>query len=214
MNKGEVLKIIAEKKLVPVIRTASIDDARWAVEVLADAGILVFEITLTIPNAVELIRELSASRSDLLIGAGTVLTEDQAKASGDAGAKFIVSPIFEKQVVGFCNQREICVMPAGLTPTEIYNAWNSGADVVKVFPCGAVGGASYIKAVKSVFPDVKLMPTGGVNIDTAKSFLDAGAIAVGAGSDLVDSDLVKTRRAEVIKQRAELFIKELTASGR
>jgi len=213
MNKGEVLKTIAEKKLVPVIRTAAIDDARWAVEVLAEAGISVFEITLTIPNAVELIGELSVSKPDLLIGAGTVLTADQAKTSSDAGAKFIVSPIFEKQVVEFCDRNEICVMPAGLTPTEICSAWRSGADVVKVFPCGAVGGASYIKAIKSVFPDIKLMPTGGVNIDTAKSFLDAGAIAVGAGADLVDSHFLKSRDAESLTQRAEMFIKKLTANG-
>ena len=210
MNKDEVLKTIAEKKLVPVIRTATADDARWAIETLAEAGISVFEITLTIPNAVELIRE---SKPNLLIGAGTVLTIDQAKASADAGAKFIVSPIFEKQVVDFCDQNGLCVMPAGLTPTEIYNAWQSGADVVKVFPCGAIGGASYIKAVKSVFPDIKLMPTGGVNAETIKSFLDAGAIAAGAGTDLVDSNLVKTRNAEALKQRAESFLKKLTANS-
>ena len=210
MNKDEVLKTMAEKRLVPVIRTATADDARWAIETLAEAGISVFEITLTIPNAVELIRE---SKPNLLIGAGTVLTIDQAKASADAGAKFIVSPIFEKQVVDFCDQNGLCVMPAGLTPTEIYNAWQSGADVVKVFPCGAIGGASYIKAVKSVFPDIKLMPTGGVNAETIKSFLDAGAIAAGAGTDLVDSNLVKTRNAEALKQRAESFLKKLTANS-
>ena len=195
------------------MRTAAIDDARWAVEVLAEAGISVFEITLTIPSAVELIRELSASKPDLLIGAGTVLTTDQAKASSDAGAKFVVSPIFEKQVVEFCNKNGICVMPAGLTPTEIYNAWQSGADVVKVFPCGAVGGASYIKAIKSVFPEIKLMPTGGVNANTLSDFLMEGAIAVGVGTDLVDSNLVKTRDADALKQKAESFIKKLTPNS-
>lgn len=213
MDKSEVLKTIEEKKLVPVIRTANIDDARWAVETLAEAGISVFEITLTIPNAVELLRELSASKPDLLIGAGTILTVDQAKASAEAGAKFIVSPIFENRVVEFCNKNEICVMPAGLTPTEIFNAWQAGADVVKIFPCGAVGGAGYIRAIKSVFPNIKLMPTGGVNAETIKSFLDAGAIAAGAGTDLVDSNLVKTRDAEALKQRAGSFIKKLTANG-
>ena len=195
------------------MRTAAIDDARWAVEVLAEAGISVFEITLTIPSAVELIRELSASKPDLLIGAGTVLTTDHAKASSDAGAKFVVSPIFEKQVVEFCNKNGICVMPAGLTPTEIYNAWQSGADVVKVFPCGAVGGASYIKAIKSVFPEIKLMPTGGVNANTLSDFLMAGAIAVGVGTDLVVSNLVKTRDADALKQKAESFIKKLTPNS-
>ena len=210
MNKDEVLKTIAEKRLVPVIRTATADDARWAIETLAEAGISVFEITLTIPNAVELIRE---SKPNLLIGAGTVLTIDQAKASADAGAKFIVSPIFEKQVVDFCDQNGLCVMPAGLTPTEIYNAWQSGADVVKVFPCGAIGGASYIKAVKSVFPDIKLMPTGGVNAETIKSFLDAGAIAEGAVTDLVDSNLLKTPNHQALKQRAQSFLKKLTANS-
>jgi 2-dehydro-3-deoxyphosphogluconate aldolase/(4S)-4-hydroxy-2-oxoglutarate aldolase len=206
MNKNELLEKIGQKKLVPVIRTATADDARWAVEVLAHSGIFVFEITLTIPNAVDLIAELSAATPDLLIGAGTVLTAEQAEASINAGAKFIVSPIFKRQVVEFCNRNEICVIPAGITPTEIYNAWQSGADVVKVFPCGAVGGASYIKAVKSVFPDIKLMPTGGVNIETIKSFLNAGAIAVGAGTDLVDSNLVKTRDAAGLAKRAKNYM--------
>jgi len=206
MNKSKVLQTIAEKKLVPVIRTATIDDARWAVEVLADAGISVFEITLTIPDAVELIRELSASKSEILIGAGTVLTIDQAKASSDAGAKFIVSPIFEKQVVEFCNKNGICVMPAGLTPTEIYSAWQSGADVVKVFPCGAVGGASYIKAVKSVFPEIKLMPTGGVQAASVKDYLNGGAFAVGVGSDIIHWKALRDgRKVEVIDRTRQLL---------
>jgi 2-dehydro-3-deoxyphosphogluconate aldolase/(4S)-4-hydroxy-2-oxoglutarate aldolase len=209
MDKSRVLETITKNKLVPVIRTATIDNARWAVEVLAEAGIHVFEITLTIPNAAELIREFSASKPDLLIGAGTVLTADQARASSDAGAKFIVSPIFEKRVVEFCNKNEICVMPAGLTPTEIYNAWQSGADVVKVFPCGAVGGASYIKAIKSVFPEIRLMPTGGVNIDTAKSFLHAGAIAIGIGSDLIDQNERRDEQTDEIVRRTRQLLTRL-----
>jgi 2-dehydro-3-deoxyphosphogluconate aldolase/(4S)-4-hydroxy-2-oxoglutarate aldolase len=209
MDKSRVLETITKNKLVPVIRTATIDNARWAVEVLAEAGIHVFEITLTIPNAAELIREFSASKPDLLIGAGTVLTADQARASSDAGAKFIVSPIFEKRVVEFCNKNEICVMPAGLTPTEIYNAWQSGADVVKVFPCGAVGGASYIKAIKSVFPEIRLMPTGGVNIDTAKNFLDAGAIAIGIGSDLIDQNERRDEQTDEIVRRTRQLLTRL-----
>jgi len=209
MDKSRVLETITKNKLVPVIRTATIDNARWAVEVLAEAGIHVCEITLTIPNAAELIREFSASKPDLLIGAGTVLTADQARASSDAGAKFIVSPIFEKRVVEFCNKNEICVMPAGLTPTEIYNAWQSGADVVKVFPCGAVGGASYIKAIKSVFPEIRLMPTGGVNIDTAKSFLDAGAIAIGIGSDLIDQNERRDEQTDEIVRRTRQLLTRL-----
>ena len=209
MDKSRVLETITKNKLVPVIRTATIDNARWAVEVLAEAGIHVFEITLTIPNAAELIREFSASKPDLLIGAGTVLTADQARASSDAGAKFIVSPIFEKRVVEFCNKNEICVMPAGLTPTEIYNAWQSGADVVKVFPCGAVGGASYIKAIQSVFPEIRLMPTGGVNIDTAKNFLDAGAIAIGIGSDLIDQNERRDEQTDEIVRRTRQLLTRL-----
>jgi 2-dehydro-3-deoxyphosphogluconate aldolase/(4S)-4-hydroxy-2-oxoglutarate aldolase len=209
MDKSRVLETITKNKLVPVIRTATIDNARWAVEVLAEAGIHVFEITLTIPNAAELIREFSASKPDLLIGAGTVLTADQARASSDAGAKFIVSPIFEKRVVEFCNKNEICVMPAGLTPTEIYNAWQSGADVVKVFPCGAVRGASYIKAIKSVFPEIRLMPTGGVNIDTAKNFLDAGAIAIGIGSDLIDQNERRDEQTDEIVRRTRQLLTRL-----
>jgi 2-dehydro-3-deoxyphosphogluconate aldolase/(4S)-4-hydroxy-2-oxoglutarate aldolase len=213
MNKREVLETIGKKKLVPVIRTATADDARWIVEVLANSGISVFEVTLTILNAVDFIRELSASNPDLLIGAGTVLTLEQAQASINAGAKFIVSPIFEPEVVKLCNNSEVCAIPAGLTPTEIYNAWQSGADAVKVFPCGAVGGPSYIKAVKSVFPEIKVMPTGGVRVAAINDFLQAGAFAVGVGADLIDQELVRTGQTEEIISRTKQILDSIGASS-
>jgi 2-dehydro-3-deoxyphosphogluconate aldolase / (4S)-4-hydroxy-2-oxoglutarate aldolase len=205
MKKEEVLEKINSEKLVPVIRTSDVDEARQAVEIIGSCGINIFEITLTIPNAADLIKELSSSR--YLIGAGTVLTIEQAEICIEAGAKFIVSPIFDEKIVKFCTEKNIAVMPAGLTPTEIYRAWQSGADCVKIFPFDSMGGAKYLKAIKSVFPEINLMPTGGVSLETAGELLKAGAFAVGVGSDLVDLKAIRAGETNIIAERAIRFTK-------
>jgi 2-dehydro-3-deoxyphosphogluconate aldolase / (4S)-4-hydroxy-2-oxoglutarate aldolase len=209
MTKQEVLETIKRARLVPVIRTPAAEEARRILEICSGSGLSVFELTMTTPDAVELIREYAFPDSKMLVGAGTVLTVEQAQLCVAAGAKFIVSPVFDRKVVEFCRSEHIAVMPAGLTPTEVYTAWHAGADVVKVFPCGAVGGASYIKALKSVFPEISLMPTGGVTLETVKSFIDAGAFAVGAGTDLVDLDLLRNGEVDRIKQRIERYLQEV-----
>jgi len=206
MEKTEVLQIIEAKKLVPVIRTSNLDEARTAVEVLALAGFEVFEITLTIPNATELIRELSEKHSDILLGAGTVLNAEQAKNCIESGAKFIVSPAFDLETVKFCNAENIAVMPGALTPTEVFSAWKSGADVVKVFPSDALGGAKYVKTLKSVFPHIKIMPTGGVSLETIADFLKSGAIAVGVGTDLVDVKAIREGNLELIAEKSRKYL--------
>jgi 2-dehydro-3-deoxyphosphogluconate aldolase / (4S)-4-hydroxy-2-oxoglutarate aldolase len=207
MNKETVLDRINAEKLVPVIRTSNIDEARQAIEIIGSCGISVFEITLTIPNAVDLIEELSTS--NFLIGAGTVLTVEQAENCINAGAKFIVSPIFNTKVVSFCNEKKVAVMPAGLTPTEIWTAWQSGADVVKIFPDDLMGGANYLKAIKSVFPEIRVMPTGGVSLENIGNLLKSGAFAVGVGSDLVDLNAIKNGQNEVVLDKVNQYKQRL-----
>lgn len=204
MEKSKVLEIIKREKLVPVIRTDDPNDARKAIEVLSKCGIKVFEITLTVPNAVELIAEFKDA--DVLIGAGTVLDKAQAEKCVAAGAKFIVSPTFNLETIEFCRAKEIAVMPGTLTPTEVLTAWKAGADCVKVFPCDVLGGAKYLKTLKTLFPHIEMMPTGGVSCDTIADFFAAGAIAVGVGADLVDVKAIREGNLEAIAGKARKYL--------
>jgi 2-dehydro-3-deoxyphosphogluconate aldolase/(4S)-4-hydroxy-2-oxoglutarate aldolase len=206
MNRAEVCEAVREVGIVPVVRASSAALARRAVDALIAGGVPVCEITMTVPDAVALIAELSKSVGErVLVGAGTVLDARQAAACIDAGARFVVSPGFDEGTVRECQKREVAVMPGALTPTEVIRAWRAGASMVKVFPCSALGGASYLKALKGPLPDVKLLPTGGVNLDTAESFLRAGAVALGVGSDLVSEVALKEGKDEEIERRARAF---------
>ena len=205
MEKSAVLEFIKREKLVPVIRTNDTNDARQAIKVLSNCGIKVFEITMTVPNAVELIAELKDS-DDVLIGAGTVLDAKQAEKCVAAGAKFIVSPAFNLETVEYCRASEIAVMPGTLTPTEVLTAWNAGADCVKVFPCDVLGGAKYLKTLKTLFPHIKMMPTGGVSCETIADFFKAGAIAVGVGADLVDVKAIREGNLEAVSEKARKYL--------
>jgi len=204
MNKRDVLDRIRSKKLIPVVRTDDTDDARKAIEILSKCGIVIFEITLTVPNAVELINELNDT--DVLIGAGTVLSRAQAEKCIEAGAKFVVSPAFNLETVEFCRAKEVAVMPGSLTPTEVLAAWNAGADCVKVFPCDVMGGAKYLKTLKTLFPHVEMMPTGGVSCDTIADFFAAGAIAVGVGADLVDVKAIRAGNLQSVAEKAQKYL--------
>jgi 2-dehydro-3-deoxyphosphogluconate aldolase/(4S)-4-hydroxy-2-oxoglutarate aldolase len=212
MEKERVLEAIGQRKLVPVIRTATTDDARGIIDVLADAGITIFEITLTIPHGIRLIEELSQKRQELLVGAGTFLSEEQARASVSAGAKFVVSPILDRSVVEYCNRSGVCSIPAGQTPNEVYAAGQAGADAVKVFPCGSAGGVSHLKALKSVFPELKLIPTGGICVSEVPDYLNAGAFAVGVGSDLADQNLLRSGRTQAIIDRVKALLNSVAAT--
>jgi 2-dehydro-3-deoxyphosphogluconate aldolase/(4S)-4-hydroxy-2-oxoglutarate aldolase len=187
MNVIEKLK---ESKLVPVLRAPSQEEGLRMAHALISGGVRVLEVTMTVPGAVDLIAQLSQSLAeDILIGAGTVLDPETAERCRDAGAKFIVSPALNLATVEWCTAEGIACAPGCLTPTEILTAHQAGADLIKIFPADAVGGSSYIKALKGPFPHIEFMPTGGVNLATIKGFFEAGAVAVGVGSNLVNPKL-------------------------
>jgi len=188
MDKREVLDWIKRTKIVPVVRAESAEAAMRIVDALVEGGIDVLEITMTVPGAVETIREI-AKREGVLVGAGTVLDPATAQDCIDAGAKFIVSPALNVETVSLCNRLGVAIAPGALTPTEVVNAYAAGGDVIKVFPCDALGGATYLKSLKAPLPHIPLMPTGGATLATLRDFLAAGAVAVGIGSALVDPKL-------------------------
>jgi len=207
MTKAETIERITKGGVIPVIRAGSADEARGVINAIVAGGIDVIEVTMTVPGAVGLIKKLSDEYGDeVLIGAGTVLNSDAAKGCVDAGAQFIISPALDLETIRFCRDNDIVVMPGSLTPTEVVTAWNAGADFVKVFPAGAMGGASYVRALKAPLPQIKLIPTGGVSQSTAADFIRAGAEAVGVGADLVDLKAVREGRAEVITAAARNYL--------
>ncbi len=210
MNKTQVIEKIRETGIIPVIRTDSAEKAETVIEALIEGGINVLEVTMTIPDAVGLIRRLTSEyKNAVVIGAGTVLDRDAAQKCVEAGAKFIVSPILDLETVLFCNQNEITVMPGALTPTEIYSAWQAGADIVKIFPISAMGGISYLKAVKAVFPQFEFVPTGGINLENAIDYIKAGAFAVGMGSELTkEKESVITQQARNLRDKIKLNLNQ------
>ncbi|HJT71186.1 MAG TPA: bifunctional 4-hydroxy-2-oxoglutarate aldolase/2-dehydro-3-deoxy-phosphogluconate aldolase [Terriglobales bacterium] len=213
MDKNSVRKRIIEIGIVPVVRASSKRDALLAAEAVAEGGIAVVEITMTVPGAVDVIRELAKSNSaGVLIGAGTVLDAEAAKKCRDAGAEFLVSPALNVETIEFATKEGMLMMAGALTPTEIVKAWKAGSDFVKVFPCGQVGGAKYIKALKGPLPQIPLVPTGGVNLNTAAEFLEAGAEALGVGSELVQSDALKAGKRDVIVENARKFVEIVRAT--
>jgi len=213
MDKNTVRKRIIEIGIVPVVRAASKRDALLAAEAVSEGGIPVVEITMTVPGAIDVIRELAKSNSaGVLIGAGTVLDAESAKKCRDAGAEFLVSPALNLETIEFATTEGMLMMAGALTPTEIVKAWKAGSDFVKVFPCGQVGGAKYIKALKGPLPQIPLVPTGGVNLNTAAEFLEAGAEALGVGSELVQSEALRAGKREVIVETARKFVEIVKAA--
>ncbi len=207
MDKQEVRDRIIEIGIVPVVRAASPHEARIAAAAVCEGGIPIVEITMTVPGAVDVIRELTkGGASDVLVGAGTVLNLEAARRCLDAGAQFLVSPGLNLQVVEFAVREGKLMMAGALTPTEVITAWEAGSDLVKVFPCGLVGGAKYIKALKGPLPHVPLVPTGGVNLNTVAEFIEAGAAALGIGGELVQADALKANKPEVIVENARKFL--------
>ena len=207
MNKAEVIGQIVETGVIPVIRAGSADEAAEAIEAIRRGGISVMEITMTVPGAVELIEKISKRYgSDVLVGAGTVLNAETARDCITAGAKFIISPALNLETIVFCNRQDVCVMPGALTPTEVVTAWQSGADFVKIFPAGAMGGASYIKSLKAPLPQIKVIPTGGVSLKNSADFIKAGSSAIGIGADLVDLEAIRKGDAHMITERAKEYL--------
>ena len=196
--------------LIPVLRAKNATQAHAVVKAMIAGGVTVVEVTMTVPGAIDVLKELKQEYGDkLLLGSGTVTTAEQAEATIDAGAEFVVSPSLHPAVIAMTKKKGKLSIPGSLTPTEAITAWNEGADYVKIFPCSAVGGASYLKSLLAPFPHLKLIPTGGVTLGTAESFLRAGARALGVGSDLVNLAAVDAGNAEIITEAARAYLKVL-----
>jgi 2-dehydro-3-deoxyphosphogluconate aldolase/(4S)-4-hydroxy-2-oxoglutarate aldolase len=207
VGKLQVIQQIKDTGIIPVVRASSAEEAIRAIEAISAGGISVLEITMTVPGAVAVIERVVQRFGDkALVGAGTVLDAETAQACVSAGAQFVVSPALNLSTIEYCNQVEVAVMPGALTPTEVVQAWNAGADLVKVFPAGAVGGPSYLKALKAPLPQIHLVPTGGVSLKTAADFIKAGASALGVGADLVDLKALREGQDQLITERAKQFL--------
>ncbi|HUS10543.1 MAG TPA: bifunctional 4-hydroxy-2-oxoglutarate aldolase/2-dehydro-3-deoxy-phosphogluconate aldolase [Pyrinomonadaceae bacterium] len=207
MEKRSVLARIEEVGIIPVVRVKSGDQAIAVAEVIRDAGIPVLEITMTVPDAVKVIEKLSNRYgADVLIGAGTVLNPETAGSCINAGAQFVVSPVLNLQTVELCKNHSVAVFPGGLTPTEVYSAWEAGADAVKIFPCNMIGGAKYLRALKAPLPHINLIPTGGVSLSTASDLIAAGALALGVGSELVNTEAIEAGDFGTVAANARSYL--------
>jgi 2-dehydro-3-deoxyphosphogluconate aldolase / (4S)-4-hydroxy-2-oxoglutarate aldolase len=207
MTKDQVRQLIIEIGICPVVRAASAEQAMAAAEAVRAGGIPIVEITMTVPGAIDVIAQLARSvGGDVLIGAGTVLDAETARRCIDAGAEFLVSPGFDLETVKLANSEGKLIMAGALTPTEVITAWKSGADFVKIFPCGNVGGPKYIKALKGPLPNVPMVPTGGVNLETAADFIRAGAAALGIGGELVSAAALKSGNTAEITNAARQYV--------
>ena len=207
MGKQETISRMLEIGIIPVVRASSPREATLAAEAVCAGGIPIVEITMTVPRAVGVIRELSArAGTHVLVGAGTVLDVETARQCVDAGAQFLVSPGFDRETVEFAVKEKVPMLAGARTPTEVRAAWRAGSDLVKIFPCGQVGGAKYIKALKGPLPQIPLVPTGGVNLETAAEFILAGAAALGVGGELVQADALKANNAELISANARKYV--------
>jgi 2-dehydro-3-deoxyphosphogluconate aldolase/(4S)-4-hydroxy-2-oxoglutarate aldolase len=213
MDKEQVLQRVHEIGLIPVLRAQSATEALQLADAIAAGGVSVLEVTMTVPGAVDVIRQIVEHSGDrMLVGAGTVMDPETAQACMQAGARFIVSPSLNLKTIEICRLRGIAVFPGALTPTEVVTAWDAGADAVKVFPCSAVGGAKYLKALKAPLPQIELIPTGGVSLATAAEFLAAGAFALGVGGDLVDNAAIARGEPEVVTRNAEKYLELVRAA--
>ncbi|AUX44559.1 2-dehydro-3-deoxyphosphogluconate aldolase [Sorangium cellulosum] len=213
MNREQVVRRIEEIGIVPVVRAPRGELAVRAARALCAGGIEVIEITMTVPDALSVMHEIASRMGDhVLVGAGTVLTADAARGCIEAGAEFIVSPGLDLEVIRAAHDLGKAVFPGALTPTEVITAWNAGADTVKLFPCSAMGGAKYLRALRAPLPEVKLMPTGGVNLTTARDFIEAGAVALGVGGELVDAAALAAGKDEVLTERAREFMSVVSAA--
>jgi 2-dehydro-3-deoxyphosphogluconate aldolase/(4S)-4-hydroxy-2-oxoglutarate aldolase len=195
---------------VPVVRTSTAESAVLAIEAVYRGGIRAAEITMTVPGAIKALEKLADTFGDkLVLGAGTVLDPETARICMLAGAEFFVTPALNLKTIEMVKRYSKIIMPGALTPTEIVTAWEAGADFVKVFPCGALGGAKYIKALKAPLPQIEMVPTGGVSLENTADFLRAGAAAVAVGAELIDAKTINEGRYEVFEERARKFLGEV-----
>lgn len=209
MDKQKILEIIEEQKAVAVVRLPDSDLYEPVAEAMYEGGIRVSEITMTVPNAISLIKKaVTNSPDDAIIGVGSVTNAKMTEQAVEAGAKFVVSPIMTKEIIDKANELDVPVMPGAFTPTEIQQAWEWGADIIKVFPADIVG-MNFIKAVKAPLPHLKLMPTGGVSLTNGGEWIKAGACAVGVGSALLNKEAIKRGDFDTIKNNAKILLSNL-----
>ena len=212
-TKEKALGLIWEVGLVPIVRATSTEDAFKAAEAIIEGGIGIAEITMTVPNAIRVMERVAERYGDkVLLGAGTILDPETCRAALLAGAEFIVTPSLDVRVIEVAKRYSKPCIPGGLTPTEVVAAWQAGADLVKIFPCGPVGGPSYIKALKGPFPQIDFVPAGGVNLETTPEFIKAGAAAVAVGGELVDAKALKEGRLDLITANARKFVEAVRAA--
>jgi 2-dehydro-3-deoxyphosphogluconate aldolase/(4S)-4-hydroxy-2-oxoglutarate aldolase len=206
MNKPEVLAALRNIGLVPVLRAESEAQALALADAIAAGGVTTLEVTMTVPGAIRVIRTLAEQRPDILVGAGTVLDPETARMCILEGAQYVVSPALNLRTIEMCQRYSIPVLPGALTPTEVITAWQAGADVIKIFPASAMGGAKYLKGLKAPLPQVEMIPTGGVSLATAQEFLEAGAFALGVGADLVNPKAIADGHPETITESARKYL--------
>src|SRR5258708_5974321 len=203
MTKDQIRAAIIDIGIVPIVRTNSTQSAIQSVQAVYNGGIRAAEVTMTVPGALKALEQLADAFGDkMMLGAGTVLDPETARACILAGAQFIVTPALRVSVIEMAHRYSKIICPGSLTPTEVLTAWENGADFVKVFPCSNMGGAKYIKALKGPFPQIDMIPTGGVNLETAADFLKAGSAAIAVGSELIDSHTIKEGRYAILEERA------------
>src|SRR5438045_9571162 len=207
MTQKEILSSITEIGIVPVVRTNSAENALKAIDAIYKGGVRALEIPMTVPGAIRALEKSADKFGDsIMLGAGTVLDPETARACMLAGAQFFVTPSLKVATIEMVKRYSKVICPGALTPTEVVTAWDAGADIVKIFPCGNVGGPKYIKALKGPFPHIEMIPTGGVNLETAGEFLKAGACAVAVGGELVDAKAIKEGRFDLIEERTRQYL--------
>lgn len=211
-TRADLVRAIEAAGVVAVVRLVDARVGQAVAEALADGGVKAIEVTMTVPNALQLIADLAASLpADVMVGAGTVVDPDTARAAIRAGARFVVGPVFRPAVIAACHAHDVPAMPGCFSPTEILSAWEAGADVVKVFPATALG-PGFFKDIRGPLPQLKLMPTGGVTRDNAGDWIRAGAVAIGVGTALVDPTAIAERRFDAIREGAAHFIQAVRAA--
>jgi 2-dehydro-3-deoxyphosphogluconate aldolase/(4S)-4-hydroxy-2-oxoglutarate aldolase len=206
MNREDVRARIEEAGIIPGLRVHSPEDAMFAAAAVAAGGIPIVEVTMTVPGALDVIASLTRNHSGMIVGAGTVLDADIARKCLDAGADFLTSTGFDPGVVALAIERDVCVLPGALTPTEVMAAWKAAPDFVKIFPCGPMGGENYIRILKAPFPHVPLIAAGGVNQGNVEDFILAGAAGVGIGGHLIPMKAIELKQWHRITELARRFV--------
>jgi len=212
-TREKTLTLIRDVGLVPIVRAPSPEDALRAAEAIIEGGIGIAEITMTVPNALHVMERVAEKFGDkVLLGAGTILDSESCRAAMLAEAEFIVTPSLNLQVIEVARRYSKACFPGALTPTEVVAAWQAGADMVKIFPCGPVGGPAYIKALKGPFPQIDFVPTGGVNLETTPEFIKAGAAAVAVGGELVNVKVLREGKLDAVVANARKFIEAVRSA--